>query len=76
MTKQTNLDKPTKWETVYETDECTSIWKYDSKITTNGPVSVDHKWKKGFEVPSNKKKTLGDLVNESKKPTKSKTTKS
>jgi len=76
MTKQTNLDKPTKWETVYETDECTSIWKYDSKITTNGPVSVDHKWKKGFEVLSNKKKTLGDLVNETKKPTKSKTTKS
>lgn len=76
MAKQNNSDKPTKWEVVYESEESISIWKYDSKITTNGPVSVEHKWKKGFEPTKNKKKTLGDLVNEDKKPSKSKRPKS
>lgn len=77
MAKQVNPDKPTKWEVVYETEQCTSIWKYDSKITTNGPVSVEHRWKKGFDVPvSTKKKTLGDLAKEAKKETKSKRPKS
>jgi hypothetical protein len=66
MAKQNSVDKSTKWERVYETEQGTSIWKYDSKITTNGPVSVEHKWKKGFETTS-KKKTLGDLVKETKK---------
>jgi len=60
-------DKPTKWEIVYEIEDCVSIWKYDSKVTTNGPVSVEHRWKKGFEKNLTKKKTLGDLVKEAKK---------
>jgi len=30
--------KPTKYEYVFEDDECISIWKYNTKITTNGPV--------------------------------------
>jgi hypothetical protein len=72
MGKQNNTEKPTKREVVYDTEDCVSIWKYDSKITTNGPVSVEHKWKKGFEPIPDKKKTLGDLVNENKKPSKSK----
>ena len=25
--------KPTKWEVVYEDDECISVWRYNSKIT-------------------------------------------
>jgi hypothetical protein len=66
MAKQNSVDKSTKWERVYETEQGTSIWKYDSNVSTNGPVSVEHKWKKGFEVTS-KKKTLGDLVKETKK---------
>jgi hypothetical protein len=71
MTKQTNVEKPTKWEIVYESDECVSTWKYDSKITANGPVSVEHKWKKSFELSSSsKKKTLGDLTKEAKKESK------
>lgn len=76
MSKQNSTDKPTKWERVYETEQGISIWKYDSNITTNGPVSVEHKWKKGFEMGPTKKKTLGDLVGESKKTSKSKKSKS
>ena len=77
MAKQVNSDKPTKWEVVYENEQCTSIWKYDSNVTKNGPVSVEHKWKKGFESPTpTKKKTLGDLANDAKKVVKSKRPKS
>jgi hypothetical protein len=39
-------------------------------------VSVEHKWKKGFEGPDTKKKTLGDLVNETKPKKKSQRPKS
>ena len=76
MAKQNNSDKPTKREIVYETEDCVSIWRYDSKITTNGPISVEHKWKKGFEPVNTNKKTLGDLVNDGKKLVKSKRRKS
>lgn len=69
-------EKVNKFERVYEDEYCTSIWKYDSKITTNGPVSVEHRWKKGFETSNAKKKTLGDLANETKKVVKSKRPKS
>ena len=65
----------TKFTRIYETDECISIWKYDTKFTKTNPISVEHKWKKGFEMGPVKKKTLGDLVGETKK-TKSKKTKS
>lgn len=71
MSKQVNPDKPTKFERIYEDDQSISIWKYDSKITTHGPVSVEHKWKKGFDSPtSTKKKTLGDLAKDAKKESK------
>ena len=75
MGKQVNSEKPSKWEFIYEDDESISIWKYDSKITTNGPVSVEQKYKKGFDHWLSKKKTLGDLVKEDKKSTKSKSSK-
>lgn len=57
-------EKQTKFERVYEDEYCTSIWKYDYSKTTSGPVSVEHRWKRGFEQPNTKKKTLGDLVND------------
>ena len=57
-------EKQTKFERVYEDEYCTSIWKYDYSKTTSGPVSVEHRWKKGFEQPNTKKKTLGDLAKE------------
>lgn len=59
--------KPTKWEVVYEDDESISIWKYNTKITTKGPVEVEYKWKKTFNPWGQKKKTLGDLAKEAKK---------
>jgi hypothetical protein len=59
--------KPTKWEVVYEDDECISIWKYNSKITKYGPVEVEYKYKRGFVHPGQKKKTLGELAKEEKK---------
>jgi len=63
--------KPTKWEVVYEDDECISIWKYNSKITTAGPVEVEHKWKRGYVHPlDRKKKTLGDLAKQARKEAK------
>lgn len=59
--------KPTKWEVKYEDDECISIWKYDSKKTTFGPVEVEYKYKRGYVHPGSKKKTLGELAKEAKK---------
>ena len=60
-------EKPTKWEVVYEDEHHISIWKYDSKITKNGPVSVEQKYKRGYEPPSTKKKSLGELVKDEKR---------
>jgi hypothetical protein len=61
-------DKPTKWEHVYEDEDTISIWKYNSKITTAGPVEVEIKYKKGYVAPTPpKKKTLGDLAKEAQK---------
>jgi len=59
--------KPTKYEYVFEDEDCVSIWKYNTKITTNGPVEVEYKWKKHFNPWEQKKKTLGDLAKEAKK---------
>jgi hypothetical protein len=59
--------KPTKWEVVYEDEDSISIWKYNSKITTAGPVEVEYKWKRHFNPWNQKKKTLGELAKEEKK---------
>lgn len=74
MSIQTNskiIEKPTKWEVVYEDDDCISIWKYNSKITTAGPVEVEQKYKRGYVHPhEQKKKTIGDLANAVRKEVK------
>ena len=59
--------KPTKWEVVYEDDETISIWRYNTKKTTFGPVEVEYKYKKGYVHPGTKKRTIGDLSEEAKK---------
>ena len=64
---QKEVVKPTKWEVVYEDEDCISIWKYNSKITTAGPVEVEYKWKRHFNPWNQKKMTLGDLAKEEKK---------
>ena len=61
-------EKPTKWEHVYEDEDTISIWKYNSKITTAGPVEVEIKDKRGYVAPTPpKKKTIGDLAKEAQK---------
>ena len=64
---QKEVVKPTKWEVVYEDEESISIWKYNSKITTSGPVEVEYKWKRSFNPWKQKKMTLGDLANQKNK---------
>lgn len=54
--------KPTKWEVVYEDDECISIWRYNTKKYPYGPVEVEYKYKKGFQHPKNTKRTMKDLL--------------
>ena len=72
--KQT--EKSTKWEVVFEDEECISIWKYNSRITTAGPVEVEHKYKRGYVHPmEKKKKTLGELAKDARKESKLKRTK-
>jgi hypothetical protein len=56
------VEKPTKFERIYEDDECTSIWKYDLKKNPNGPVEVEYKWKRSFNPWNQKKMTLSDHV--------------
>jgi len=74
--KQNNT-KSTKWEQVYEDEETISIWKYDSNISTSGPIEVDLKYKKGYVHPlDRKKKTLGELAKEARKESKLKKSKS
>jgi hypothetical protein len=74
--KQNNT-KSTKWEQVYEDEETISIWKYDSNISTSGPIEVDIKYKKGYIHPlDRKKKTLGELAKEARKESKLKKSKS
>ena len=64
---QKDVIKPTKWEVVYEDEDSISIWRYNSKITTAGPIEVEYKWKKHFNPWNQKKKTLGELVKEEKR---------
>jgi len=42
------MDNKIKFEKVYKTPECTSIWKYDLSKFTNGPISVEHKWNQEY----------------------------
>lgn len=57
-----------KFSVTYEDETSISIWKYDKKKSTSGPIEVEYKWKKNFNPWENsKKKTLGDLVKEQKK---------
>jgi hypothetical protein len=60
--------KPTKFERVYEDNECISIWKYDLNKFRNGPIEVEYKYKRGYKHPSmNQKKFLKDFVSDEKK---------
>jgi hypothetical protein len=60
-------EKPVKWEVVYEDEESISIWRYDTRKTTFGPVEVEYRWKRSFNPWNNKKKTMGEMAKEMKK---------
>jgi len=59
--------KPIRWEVVYEDEETISIWRYNSKKFPNGPIEVEYKYKKGYQHPNQKKRTMKDLINDKKK---------
>lgn len=44
-----------KWQQVYEDEDETVIWKYDTSKTTFGPYEVEIKYKK--PIPKTKKVT-------------------
>ncbi len=46
VTKENNSKpaKRTKFEYVFEDEDCISIWKYDLDKQPNGPISVEHKY--------------------------------
>lgn len=68
-----NTNKETgKYEIIFEDDDCISIWRYNLKKSSTNAYEVEYKWKKSFNPwEKSKKKTLGDLVKEQKKPKKS-----
>ena len=54
--------KPEKWEVVFEDEDCISIWRYNTKKFAYGPIEVEYKYKRGYQHPGSKKKTLKDLI--------------
>jgi hypothetical protein len=54
----------------YEDEETTTIWKYDSSVTSFGPVEVEIRYKKNYVWSDpTKKKTLGEFSKETEKKT-------
>jgi hypothetical protein len=43
-----------KWQYVFEDENATYIWKYNSKINGNNPIEVEMKYKSNVD-PSGKK---------------------
>lgn len=51
--KETPIEpKPQKWERKFEDEDCTEIWRFDSKKTTKGPVEVVITYKNGLDKQS------------------------
>jgi hypothetical protein len=60
----------TKWEITYEDEESVSVFKYNSDINKNGPISVEFRYKTGYKHPTEqKKKTIGELAKDARKQT-------
>lgn len=58
----------TKWDITYEDEETISVFKYNTDVSKNGPVSVELRYKTGYKHPSEqKKKTIGELAKEARK---------
>jgi hypothetical protein len=61
------IEKPTKFERIYEDDECTSIWKYNLLKNPYGPVEVEYRWKRSFNPWNQKKMTIAELIKQEKR---------
>jgi hypothetical protein len=60
----------TKWDITYEDNETISVFKYNTDVSKNGPVSGEFRYKTGYKHPSEqKKKTIGELAKEARKET-------
>jgi hypothetical protein len=60
----------TKWEITYEDEESVSVFKYNTDVSKNGPVSVEFRYKTGYKHPTEqKKKTIGELAKDARKQT-------
>jgi hypothetical protein len=60
----------TKWDITYEDNETISVFKYNTDVSKNGPVSVEFRYKTGYKHPSEqKKKTIRELAKEARKET-------
>jgi hypothetical protein len=60
----------TKWEITYEDEDAISVFKYNTDVSKNGPVSVEFRYKTGYKHPTEqKKKTIGELAKEARKQT-------
>jgi hypothetical protein len=64
------IEKPTKFERIYEDDECTSIWKYNLLKNPYGPVEVEYRWKRSFNPWNQKKMTISEIIKQEKKKNK------
>jgi hypothetical protein len=64
------IEKPTKFERIYEDDECTSIWKYNLLKNPYGPVEVEYRWKRSFNPWNQKKMTIAEIIKQEKKKNK------
>jgi hypothetical protein len=62
--KTNDLDK---YSITYEDETSISIWKYDKKKSSTGPVEVEYQYLRVYTPPSIKKKTLGELTKQTKK---------
>ena len=58
-----------KFEVIYEDDDCVQIFTYNHKISKNGPISSEIKWKTG-KYPV-EKKVMSDYIPKKSKRNKS-----
>jgi hypothetical protein len=55
-----------KFEVIYEDDDCVQIFTYNHKISKNGPISSEIKWKTG-KYPVEKKVMSDHIPKKSKR---------
>lgn len=62
-----SVESSDKYQITFEDEYSVAIWRYDKSKSTINPYEIEYKWKKGFDPWDQKKKTLSDIVKETKK---------